>query len=186
MQQAQGLAAGREGQGRMQQEADGFVAIVPNRPQPPGWGMGRIVEHRSVLHAEHEGVSGGTFHGGLHVRGEERFGREPIMIEKAIGSFGPGPRAARLRNGCSGLLREVGRHENQSFHQPPIRQRRVGKFMLGPLALACQFYQRLLRLRPCTGRQQDSVIHGFLAGVRNRDAASTTCARTINYRPDAP
>ena len=52
----QGLAGGRERQGRVQEQAQGFVAIVADGAQAAGLGMGRVVERGGVLGAEHQGM----------------------------------------------------------------------------------------------------------------------------------
>jgi len=184
VEQAQRLACRRQRQGGVQQQAQGLVAIVADGAQPLGLRMSRVVERGGVLGAEHDRMGAGANQGGLRVGGQNVLRGDLVVVEEPIGGFGFGPRAAGLGDGGGGVLRKIGRHDDQSLDPPPVRERRRREFFLGPLGLtlASQSRQRTVRLRPLgAGPGQGGSIHSQV-GVRNRGATQTTCAApNINY-----
>ena len=133
VQQTQRLARGREGQSRMQEQADGLVAIVADGAESLGLRMRGVVERGGVLGAEHDGVLAHPHERGLSVSREEVLRVHGVVVEEAVGGFGFGPGAAGLGNGGGGLLGEIGGERDEPRDQALVRQRSEGEFVRGPI-----------------------------------------------------
>lgn len=127
------MAGGGEGQGRVQEQADGFVTVVADGAKAFGLRVSRVVEAGGVLDAEHDRMRGGTPGGGLDMGREQVLRGDAVMVEEAVGGFGLGPGAAGLGEGRGGLEGEVSGHGDQAGDQAWIGQRGEGKFVRGPV-----------------------------------------------------
>jgi hypothetical protein len=126
-------------QGRVQQQPDGLVAIVADRPQALGLGMRGVVQIGRVLRAQHHRLVAHALPRRLGVGGEDVLGLDRVVVEEAIGRLGLAPRTTRLRNGRARMRGEILGDTLQTFHEASVTQGGVGEFVAGPASVLYLF-----------------------------------------------